>query len=138
MSNPESPIPWRSKKANLSIKTLKSDLEKLRKENTELKKQLKNKSKEKVLEFVSYNGSYPNLCSGTLILKLNGKEIRFPDYCLSSGGSAYFTNNYSEEHVDKGEWNIKYFPDDFPEELKDTAIRLVNENVHQGCCGGCL
>lgn len=121
-----------------SIKTLAKDLEKLRKENAELKKQLKNKLKKNVLEFVSYNGSYPNRCLGTLILKLNGKEIRFPDHCLSSGGSAYFTNNYSEEHVTHGEWSIQYWPDKFPEDLKIQAINLVNENVSQGCCGGCL
>lgn len=42
-------------------KTLTNDLKKLRKENAELKKQLKNKSKKNVLEFVSYNGGYPEI-----------------------------------------------------------------------------
>ena len=29
------------------------------------------------IEFVSYNGAYPNLCSGTFIVKLAGVEISF-------------------------------------------------------------
>ena len=90
------------------------------------------------LEFVSYNGGYPNLCSGKLIMKLNGKRIEFPDYCLRSGGSWYFTNGYSEEHVEEGEWEIEEFPKNFPEELKEKANELVNNNVPFGCCGGCL
>ena len=39
------------------------------------------------LKFISYDGEYPNLCSGTLILNLNGKDVVFPNYCLSSGGN---------------------------------------------------
>lgn len=28
-----------------------------------------------MIEFVSYNGKYPNLCRGTLIIKVNGKKL---------------------------------------------------------------
>ena len=38
------------------------------------------------LSFISYDGGYPNLCSGTLVMKLGRKKITFPEYCLSSGG----------------------------------------------------
>ena len=33
---------------------------------------MKNKNR---LKFISYDGNYPNLCSGTLIMELDGQEI---------------------------------------------------------------
>lgn len=89
------------------------------------------------LTFVSYDGSYPNLCSGTLVLAIDGKDITFPSYCLSSGGSVSFTEDWDEE-VDDGPWSISEWPKDFPEELKAEAVELVNDNVPWGCCGGCV
>ena len=89
------------------------------------------------VEFVSYSGRYPNLCAGILILNIDGKEIVFPSNSLHSGGSAYFTNNYDDSHIDKGEWTID-FPDDFPDELMREATQVVNDNVDFGCCGRCL
>lgn len=38
------------------------------------------------VKFVSYDGEYPNLCSGTLVLNVDGKDVTFPKYCLSSCG----------------------------------------------------
>lgn len=29
------------------------------------------------IEFVSYNGAYPNLCSGTFVVRLDGIETSF-------------------------------------------------------------
>lgn len=89
------------------------------------------------LEFVSYDGKYPNLCSGTLVMRIGGERIQFPEYCLSSGGSAGFTSD-GEDVVTDGEWTIRDWPENFPESLKEKATQLVNENVHYGCCGGCL
>ena len=34
------------------------------------------------IEFVSYDGEWPSLCMGRLILKVNGEEIDFGKYCL--------------------------------------------------------
>ena len=87
------------------------------------------------LTFISYDGSFPNLCSGTLVLAIDGKEVEFPPYCLCSGGSV-FTD--CDEGVIKGLWSIEKFPEDFPDELKAEAEKLVNCNVPSGCCGGCL
>ena len=98
---------------------------------------VKMKTQQQRLKFVSYDGAYPNLCSGTLKMKLDGKIITFPSYCLSSGGSVWFDDDWSE-HVEEGEWTISKFPKDFPEELKEYAQELVNENVEPGCCGGCV
>ena len=88
------------------------------------------------LKFKSYNGAYPNLCSGELIMELDGKIIKFPDFCLSSGGGVYFEDG--DEEVEYGEWTINKFPKGFPKELKGEAEQLVNENIEQGCCGGCI
>ena len=89
------------------------------------------------LKFVSYDGAYPNLCSGKLIMKLDGKEVVFSSHCLHSGGTVTFDDNWSEE-VTQGEWTIFEFPKGFPKELEEVANDLVNENVEQGCCGGCV
>ena len=89
------------------------------------------------LKFISYDGEYPNLCRGTLILNLNGKDVVFPNYCLSSGGSVSFDDDDWCENVTHGEWGINEFPAGFPTELQQKAIDLVNDNIQQGCCGGC-
>lgn len=90
------------------------------------------------VEFVSYDGDYPNLCAGTLVLKVDGKIIKFRSHALSSGGGAYFTNDYQDSHVDHGEWDVSEWPEEFPDELKLEAIIVINQNVEEGCCGGCL
>ena len=89
------------------------------------------------LQFVSYDGKYPNLCRGTLKMRLGENDVIFPEYCLSSGGSAGFTKDW-EDVVTDGEWTISEWPENFPESLKEKATQLVNENVRHGCCGGCL
>jgi len=89
------------------------------------------------LKFISYDGAFPNLCRGNLVMELDGKKIKFPQFCLSSGGSVWFDEEWSE-YVEKGEWTISEYPKNFPEELKEYAEELVNENVSHGCCGGCV
>ena len=95
------------------------------------------KDKKQRVLFVSYDGEYPNLCRGTLVLNVDGKDIVFPPHSLQSGGSTYFTNHYANSHITEGEWTIE-FPDDFPDELMEEATQVVNDNVRYGCCGGCL
>ena len=89
------------------------------------------------LEFKSYDGEYPNLCSGKLIMTLDGKDVEFHKHCLDSGGYVTFDENWNEE-VGEGEWTITDFPDNFPEELKEKATDIVNTNIPHGCCGGCV
>lgn len=92
------------------------------------------------VEFVSYDGKYPNLCSGLLVIKVNGKlyELR---HFLSSCGKCYF-NDDGNEIVTKGDWEISeymletYCPELIP--FKEEIEKVVNENVEKGCCGGCL
>jgi len=86
---------------------------------------------------IKYDGGYPNLCSGKLIVMIDGKDWLFPDYCLSSGGSVWFDEDWTE-HVTQGEWSICEWPDDFPEDLKEQAEIEVNREIPHGCCGGCV
>jgi len=89
------------------------------------------------LKFVSYDGKYPNLCSGKLVMELDGEIITFPDYCLSSGGRVWFDDEW-EDHIEHDRWSISEFPEGFPDELKEEATDIVNENIPYGCCGGCI
>lgn len=86
---------------------------------------------------VEYDGEYPTLCRGKLILTINDIVYEFPDYCLESGGSVWFDDDW-DEHVEDGAWTISNYPDNFPEDLKSLAVELVNENIPYGCCGGCI
>lgn len=91
------------------------------------------------VEFISYDGHFPCLCSGTLILKINGQERKLEKYSdnfyMCSGGSVSFDENWSEE-VESGPWSVS-LPDDL-EPYKDEIEALVNDNVPWGCCGGCV
>jgi hypothetical protein len=89
------------------------------------------------ITFVSYDGAYPNLCSGDLVLAIDGEPIAFPSHCLSSGGSVSFDEEWNE-NVSEGDWSISEWPSDFPEELKNEALDIVNGNISHGCCGGCV
>lgn len=87
------------------------------------------------VEFVSYDGRFPNLCSGTLVLKIDGVERTMPPCCMRSGGSVTFDSDWCE-HVDSGLWSVDV-PDDLMD-LKDEIEECVNANVPHGCCGGCV
>lgn len=88
-----------------------------------------------MVEFVSYDGKYPNLCSGQLVLKINEQVRELPHYCLSSGGSVWFDNDW-DEHVETGRWSIN-LPEDL-EPLRKEIEECINENIPYGCCGGCV
>lgn len=120
------------------------------------------------VKFVNYTGAYPNLCSGVLTLNIDGEDYffgidhddysqkhgyknfneyvsnyekdgpHFVDKFWSSGGSAYFDNEWND-YVCSGEWKIDV--DDIPEQFKTYATEInsvFNANVPYGCCGGCL
>jgi len=89
------------------------------------------------VNFVSYDGKYPNLCSGNLILEVDGKLFKFERHSLCSGGSVTFNDNW-EERVSSGPYTVDEFPEGFPEEAKAEALEVINNNVPHGCCGGCV
>lgn len=88
-----------------------------------------------MVEFISYDGKCPNLCSGTLVLRIDGVERVMPPYCMNSGGWIRFGKD-GGEHIDKGMWSV-----DIPEDLANRKAEIeecVNANIPYGCCGGCF
>lgn len=85
---------------------------------------------------VEYDGGYPNLCRGKLIVVVDGKEWRFPEYCMNSGGSVTFDEDWNES-ISEGPWAISEWPENFPEDLKGAVEEAINLEVDYGCCGCC-
>lgn len=91
---------------------------------------------EKIDIKIQYDGKYPCLCMGHLIVWINGKEWDFGNDALLSGGEVI----YDEEYITTtGEWRISddSWPKGFPEEYKKQVLSAVNEEIPYGCCGGC-
>lgn len=86
---------------------------------------------------IDYDGKYPTLCCGNLVVTIDSEEWVFSNYCLISGGTAYLDEDWSD-HVEQGEWTISEWPDGFPEDLKSLVLEKVNEEIPFGCCGGCI
>ena len=97
------------------------------------------------IEFVSYTGEWPALCCGELILKINGKTVTFgsgdsdyPSFWVS-GGACRLYSDYDDEYVEHGPWQI--LEHRLPKRLRSHSqeiINIFNENVPEGCCGGCI
>lgn len=85
---------------------------------------------------IEYDGEFPNLCSGTLVVTIDGKRWNFPDFCMVSGGGVSWGGE--EDVVDKGPWSINNWPRGFPEDQKTAVLDKINEVVPWGCCGGCI
>ena len=90
---------------------------------------------ERIVEFVSYDGKFPCLCAGTLILRINGEEVNLGK-CLQSGGAVDWTAEDPWDEVQHGEWLVRV-PEEYAE-FSDEIDKVVNENIPWGCCGGCL
>ena len=111
-----------------------------------------------MIKFISYDGAYPNLCSGTLVVEIDGKRVSFGKQFLwdwekkagvkpadygqfwCSGGSVSFDDDWTE-CVLQGSWELVFDEKAFPEEivkLMPDLIKVFNENVPEGCCGGCV
>ena len=88
-----------------------------------------------MVEFISYDGKYPNLCSGVLTVNIDGKQHK-AKYILVSGGCTCWTGK--DEEVKSGDWSLDLR--DYPElqPYEQELTELVNANVRKGCCGGCL
>ena len=92
-------------------------------------------NKKEEIKFINYDGAYPNLCSGVLILKINGEVVEFPPFSLSSGGCAGVNDRY-EEYCTQGPWSVN-IPDEYKKYEKEITD-IVNANIPWGCCGGCI
>lgn len=85
---------------------------------------------------VSYDGAYPNTCSGTLIIKVDGKEVYHDCACCHSTGEVWFDDEWGD-HVEDGEleWNADE-ASKFSKEIQDAVRDKLSE--FQVCCGGCV
>lgn len=81
---------------------------------------------------IIYDGEYPNLCSGTLVVVIEGRRWEFPNHSLRSAGG--FEDDYSTYQEP---WEISEWPQGFPEKFKKVTLRRINEEIDWGCCGGC-
>ncbi len=86
---------------------------------------------------IEYDGSYPNLCSGHLIVHIDDTKYDFGCYCLSSGGGISFDADFSEI-VTSGPWTLveDSIPSDFPKDRLPELRNLIDSEIPQGCCGG--
>lgn len=92
------------------------------------------------VKFISYDGAYPNLCRGTLVLEIDGELVEIDPYSgvLVTGGTCTFDSR-GNEVVEEDAWIID--PEELPDYLYQYADEIedvVNENISWGCCGGCL
>lgn len=101
------------------------------------------------IEFASHSGTYPALCCGRLVVKVDGKEISFEsaagadaDYPAfwASGGSTGFVDRVDwEPVVTEGEWQLEACRKSYPEKTRDLLpkpLDVMNESVRHGRCGG--
>lgn len=116
------------------------------------------------IEFVSYDGKYPNLCSGIFKVRIDGELVAFgydwklreedrnlPIFSLfwQSGGSVDWRGEYDK--VEREPWQLCYGNADCKilweffdltsmegDQLLSDLIDCFNENVPYGCCGGCI
>lgn len=86
------------------------------------------------IKFVSYDGAFPNLCRGKLILKINGEIVEFPNCCIETGGAVLEGDN--GYYTDSGPWTVVDIPKGY-EQFSAEITQCVNDNIEQGCCGGC-
>ena len=92
---------------------------------------------------IEYDGEYPNLCGGDLVVIIDDVRFPFPPDCLHSGGVTYIDSN-SNTVVTEGPWSLldawgeETWPEGFPEEYKGPVLNKINDVIPWGCCGGCI
>ncbi len=103
------------------------------------RKQTKSKYSTEPEITLRYDGEWPNLCSGHLVVTVDGTDWDFGKHVLHSGGSVTFDDKWSET-VTKGDWDIMEdrFPEAFPREWRQLVVDEVNRSIPHGCCGGCV
>lgn len=91
-----------------------------------------------MVEFVSYDGKWPCLCYGTLIIKVNGKTYSFKEAMISGGRIMGGPSTDWDMWSEQGDWEINLEEHPELEQYKEEITKVVNENVEHGCCGGCI
>lgn len=100
------------------------------------------------VKFVSYRGEWRCLCSGNLVLNIDGKDYSF-GYCSDnnktdfnckfwmSGGEVTADEDWNFT-ITKNPWVIikEQIPEQFQKYYEEIEEEF-NNNVEYGCCGGC-
>jgi hypothetical protein len=84
---------------------------------------------------VTYDGAYPNSCSGTLTITINDQIIYEKHGCCHSTGSVSFTPDW-EEIVDSSGSLIWDDADKANDRVRE-AVEKVLSGINV-CCGGCV
>ena len=87
---------------------------------------------------IEYDGEWPCLCMGHLIVWIDDVRWDFGD-CLSSGGAVLRDEEWNM-WAEEGPWLITDWPEGFPEDehIRLNVIEAVNSKIPWGCCGGCI
>lgn len=89
------------------------------------------------IKFIKYTGEYPNLCSGLLVLEIDGEVVEFNGYEeieIDSGGMCFPEEDWDTEY---GPWIIEVTHPLY-KHLSKEIEDIFNANVPYGCCGGCI
>ena len=70
------------------------------------------------MKFISYDGDWPNLCRGTLVVEKDGNQYSIYGALISGGWCGFDPDG--EDQVEEGPWIID--PDELPNELKMIMI----------------
>lgn len=112
------------------------------------------------IKFISYDGKWPCLCCGQLKLKVGRRiytfgrsydsftskdsdaEGMYPKFWVSGGKVTAdedwnFDIQTDEWVSDINDFNRKDFPKEVVDNI-DEIMKVFNENVPYGCCGGCI
>ena len=103
------------------------------------------------VKFVSYSGKWPTLCSGILVLEIDGKTASFgdrgpfakklPDGTAPEYGKFWHTGGecgMPPDEIMTAPWKTDV--SELPEQFRRYAEEIdaaFNDNVEHGCCGGC-
>ena len=76
---------------------------------------------------IEYDGAFPKLCSGVLVVTIDGTRWKFPPYCLSSADDNLSRDDVGWlEHLLSGPWSISEWPEGFPEDQKKAVQDALN------------
>lgn len=88
---------------------------------------------------VSYDGRFPNLCRGHLVITIDGTVWDFGKYALMSTGEIHRSEDW-DMWATSGPWVLNEYPEGFPDDecLRENVLEAINEQLSWGCCGGCI
>lgn len=111
------------------------------------------------IEFVRYEGSYPNFCRGELFVKIDGVTTHFGSGWYDEEGKAQQYDDYGfpvyprfwrsggwvewdpDEEIGEAPWELDIYEEEWDDDMRcllPELLRIFNENVKWGCCGGCI